>query len=204
MENSLTPRNIGLGFHLGKRSRRRLGIIIALGSNRPGIWGGPIETLQRALEELARTGLKVGSASSLYSSAAVGSGRLEPFVNGIVTCYSHLPPCALLRVLKRIERAAGPRSAMPWGPRPLDLDIVDYKGLIRNWRYQSKHARRAPQGSLALPHIEAHRRPFVVLPLEDAAPGWRHPVLKCTARELLRGLWRERRGHIIEWVGEFR
>jgi 2-amino-4-hydroxy-6-hydroxymethyldihydropteridine diphosphokinase len=86
----------------------------------------------------------------------------------------------LLRCLKRLERSAGRRRGRRNGPRPLDLDILDFGGLILNWR--STNIAHRP--TIALPHPELHRRLFVLVPLAEVAPFWRHPVLDATARRL--------------------
>ena len=87
-------------------------------------------------------------------------------------------------MLKEIERRSGRRGGRPWGPRSLDIDIIDYGGLVRHWHGgQAEFARAGPR-PLVLPHPLAHRRPFVLRPLLDIAPDWRHPALRLSAREL--------------------
>jgi 2-amino-4-hydroxy-6-hydroxymethyldihydropteridine diphosphokinase len=92
--------------------------------------------------------------------------------------------------LKGIERAAGRRGGSPWGPRSLDIDILDHKGLVRHWRRGRPRFARAGRRPLVLPHPWIEKRPFVLRPLLDIAPDWRHPVLKRTARTL----WRQAAG----------
>jgi 2-amino-4-hydroxy-6-hydroxymethyldihydropteridine diphosphokinase len=86
----------------------------------------------------------------------------------------------MLRLLKRIERRAGRRLGRRWGPRPLDIDILDYRGTRIGWP-----PRRREPGRLILPHPEMHRRVFVLVPLLEIAPHWRHPILGLGARALL-------------------
>ena len=101
-----------------------------------------------------------------------------------------MAPAALLRTLKRIERRAGRRLGRHWGPRQLDIDILDFGGRqIGNPR---GHRRR---GQLLLPHPEIHRRAFVLLPLREVAAFWRHPRLELPVSALLARLEpRERAG----------
>jgi 2-amino-4-hydroxy-6-hydroxymethyldihydropteridine diphosphokinase len=98
--------------------------------------------------------------------------------------------------LKQIERRAGRRGGRPWGPRTLDIDIVDYAGLVTHWR-KGRGAFGRPR-PLVLPHPLAHERPFVLKPLLDIAPDWRHPALKRSARELWRAAARGREGRVIK------
>ncbi len=131
----------------------------------------------------------------------MGPGRLDPYANAVIAIASHRPPAALLRLLKQIERRAGRRSAMPWGPRPLDLDIIDYKGLVRHWRRAVPKGRirggSAAGRRLVLPHPAAHERPFVMTPLAEAFPGWRHPATGRSAGALARASRRLRGGRIL-------
>ena len=89
-------------------------------------------------------------------------------------------PAVLLRTLKRIERKAGRRLGRRWGPRQLDIDILDFGGR----QIGNPHGRRR-RGQLQLPHPEMHRRAFVLLPLREVAPFWRHPRLGLTVSALL-------------------
>jgi 2-amino-4-hydroxy-6-hydroxymethyldihydropteridine diphosphokinase len=86
----------------------------------------------------------------------------------------------LLRLAKRIERQAGRRLGGHWGPRSLDIDVLDYGG-----RSYGSPSRRRRRGQLVLPHPEMHRRAFVLVPLLEVVPHWSHPALGATARTLL-------------------
>lgn len=172
-------------------------ILVSLGSNFPGPWGTPAQTITRALAELQRPGVTVKSVSSFYETEAVGRPGQPSYVNAAAAIDTALPPEALLRLLKAIERAAGRRGGSPWGPRTLDIDILDYRGLVKHWR--GSHPRFARPGlrPLVLPHPWIERRPFVLRPLLDVAPGWRHPVTRKSAREVWRSVARGREGQVI-------
>jgi 2-amino-4-hydroxy-6-hydroxymethyldihydropteridine diphosphokinase len=165
-------------------------ILVALGANCPGPWGTAAETIAHALSEIERANIKVRSVSQFYETKAVGRARQPAYVNAVALIDTSLPPEALLRVLKAIERKAGRRGGRPWGPRKLDIDIIDYRGLIRYWRGQQPEFVAAGPRPMVFPHPLAHVRPFVLRPLLDVAADWRHPVLKASAREL----WQEERG----------
>lgn len=152
-------------------------ILVALGSNISGPWGNPAETLRHAFQELDSHGLKLVAASRLLVSAPFGRTNQPDFVNAVARIDTHLLPEALMRRLHAIEHAAGRRRAVRWGPRTLDLDLLDYHGLIRT-----------PPGRLVLPHPGIAERLFVLKPIAEIAPGWRHPVLRRCARTLIRNL----------------
>jgi len=171
--------------------------LVGLGANCPGPWGSPADTIAQALREIARGGATVEAVSQLYETAAVGRAGQPPYVNAAALIDTHLPPEALLRLLKGIERRAGRRGGSPWGPRTLDIDILDHKGLVKHWRRgRPRFARPGPR-PLVLPHPWIDKRSFVLRPLLDIAPEWRHPVLNQSARALWRQAARGREGQVI-------
>ena len=172
-------------------------VLVGLGSSCPGPWGTPAETIARAIEELRDARVTVTSVSPLYETAAVGRAGQPSYVNAVAAIDTAAPPEALLRRLKAIERASGRRGGSPWGPRTLDVDILDYKGLVRHWRGKQPRFARAGARPLVLPHPWIEKRPFVLRPLLDVAPGWRHPVTHRSAQEVWRSVARSRGGQVI-------
>lgn len=164
-----------VGKHIQVRS-----LLLALGGNVAGCWGEPRESLMRACRELEKAGVKIVRSSNLYSTSPVGAGRQPRYLNAVVLAEAGLAPGTLLRLIKRIERRAGRRLGRPMGPRPVDIDILDYGGRRFGWP-----ARRRERGRLILPHPELHGRAFALLPLLQVAPSWRHPVLGLTAKALV-------------------
>ncbi len=153
---------------------------IALGSNAAGAWGTPGQALATAIRRLSTIGLHVKVVSESFITNPIGGPRQADFVNAVVCARLLVGPAALLRGLKRLERDAGRRRGPLWGPRPLDLDVID-AGAIIGWHRQG----RRRDGQLRLPHPLMHRRAFVLVPLSEVAPHWRHPVLDRTIGALL-------------------
>jgi 2-amino-4-hydroxy-6-hydroxymethyldihydropteridine diphosphokinase len=166
-------------------------ILIALGSNLDGPWGSPRETVGRALRELERGGIRVTSVSPLIVTTPFGRRNQPSFVNAVAEIATHLPPEALMRRLHAIERGAGRRRAVRWGPRALDLDLIDYRGLIRTGNGER----------LILPHPGIAKRAFVLEPIAAIAPKWRHPASRLSAREMLRRLGGTREGRTLASAG---
>jgi 2-amino-4-hydroxy-6-hydroxymethyldihydropteridine diphosphokinase len=163
-------------------------LLLALGANMPAAWGSPRQTLQRAELELRRAGLRTLSVSHVYDTLPLGPGRQAPYVNAVLLLHAAVSPAALLRLVKKIERRAGRRLGARWGPRCLDIDILDYGGRRIGWPKHRRQRGNRPQsqrGRLVLPHPEMHKRAFVLAPLLEVAPHWRHPVLTVTGRTLL-------------------
>src|SRR5262245_25907729 len=164
------------------------GLLLALGGNLPGPWGDPQAILARACAELSRAGLRILQSSSVYATAPLGPGRQVPYLNAVLLVEASLAPGALLRLLKRIERRAGRRLGPHWGPRCLDIDVLDYGGRCIGWPPRAR-----VRGRLVLPHPEMHKRAFVLVPLLEIHPCWRHPAFGVAGRTLLGRLDRRAR-----------
>lgn len=152
-------------------------ILIALGSNQPGPWGNPRDMVEQALARLNGGGIRLKRASSLLVSAPFGVTDQPVFVNAVAEVESALEPGPLLARLHLIERLAGRRRTLRWGPRTLDLDLVDYHGRVQ-----------PPPARPVLPHPGIAERIFVLAPIAEIAPRWRHPVTRQTAAAMLRRL----------------
>ena len=150
-------------------------ILIALGANLPSAKGTPKETLRAALASLGARAITVERQSGFYVSDAWPDPSDPPFVNAVASVRTGLSPAELLRTLHEVEaefgRRPGPRNA----PRPLDLDIIDYD-------------HRVDHGDPELPHPRVGDRAFVLVPLRDIAPDWRHPITGQTLGELIADL----------------
>lgn len=170
-------------------------VLIALGSNRPGPWGGRHRTLKAALSHIESPNTHLVARSPIYESLPMGQPGQGAYLNAVAAFRTSLSPEALLKRLKSIENQAGRRGmSRPWGPRSLDLDILDYAGVVTGWRGARARFARPGKRPLILPHPHLHHRAFVLQPLLDLAPDWRHPVLKDSARAFLRAIPERRRG----------
>ena len=152
--------------------RRGPMILIALGGNVASPAGPPADTLKRALARLEDLGVKILSVSSFYETPAWPDPSDPPFVNAVAAVSSALQPVELLDLLHGVETEFGRMRSAPNAPRTLDIDLLDHEG-------------RVASGAVNLPHPRLTKRSFVLVPLAQVAPGWRHPVSGQGAAELL-------------------
>ena len=140
-------------------------ILVALGANLPTAEGtAPAVTLRRAAAGIgALPGLRPLALSRFWDSAAVPPSAQPRFVNAVIALEGRVDPEALLAALHDIEARFGRVRGEANAARTLDLDLIDANGAIRT-------------GPLVLPHPRLGQRAFVLLPLADVAPAWRHPV----------------------------
>ena len=145
-------------------------VIIALGSNmgdREGYLNGAVEKLN------AVRGCRVKKVSDFIETPPYGVTDQADFLNGCLEMETLMYPHELLDELHRIEKEAGRERIIRWGPRTLDLDIIFYDDMILQ------------DDDLCIPHVEMHKRDFVLKPLCGIAPYKRHPVTGKTVKEML-------------------
>jgi 2-amino-4-hydroxy-6-hydroxymethyldihydropteridine diphosphokinase len=147
-------------------------VIVALGGNL-ALEGRPVQAvLEDALRTLEAEGFTLVARSRWWRSAAWPDPTQPPYLNGVVWVETPLQPRAVLDALMRVEAALGRRRSEANAARTVDLDLIAYGRLVRH------------EEGLTVPHPRAAERLFVMGPLADIAPDWRHPVLGETAAEL--------------------
>jgi 2-amino-4-hydroxy-6-hydroxymethyldihydropteridine diphosphokinase len=131
------------------------------------------ENLRRAIAAFGPAGARVTRESSVYETEPVDYLEQAWFLNCVVEAETHLEPLALLRVLRAIEAQMGSKKEIPKGPRLIDLDILLYG------------AETVATPELQIPHPRMHLRRFVLVPLAELAPNFRHPSWQATVADLL-------------------
>ena len=131
--------------------------IVALGAN----LGKPRQQIEKAFSAINQLeGVRLKAISPLFRTKAVGLTDQADFINAVVLLHTILNPQQLLQALQKLELDFGRERTIRFGPRTLDLDIVDYNGLVVN------------DQNLILPHPRAHERAFVMEPLARIVPNY--------------------------------
>ena len=135
--------------------------VLALGSN----LGESEDTLERAVADLVAGGVQLMRASGLYRTAPVGGPAGQPdFVNAVIEVTTDLGAYELLALCNAVEAAHHRERRVRWGPRTLDIDVIDYDGVI------------SEDPVLTLPHPRAQERAFVLVPWAQMDPQARLTV----------------------------
>lgn len=147
--------------------------VIALGSN----MGDSKALIQNAVEELKKDSfIKDVTVSDLIVTKPYGYTEQDDFVNGALICKTMYSPHMLLEKMHEHENNAERKRIIHWGPRTLDLDLIFYDSEI------------IADSTLTVPHPDMHNRTFVLEPIVQIAPYYRHPVLNINVSQLLEKL----------------
>jgi 2-amino-4-hydroxy-6-hydroxymethyldihydropteridine diphosphokinase len=150
-------------------------ILVALGSNLNSQFGPPGPTLHAAIAALKNSEIGILAVSSFYETPAWPNPEDPTYVNAVCKISTKLAPAPLLSHLQTMELHFGRQRITTYSPRTLDLDIIDCDGLIQD-------------GPPILPHPHVASRGFVLIPLRDVAPEWRHPVTGISVDDLIAAL----------------
>ena len=153
-------------------------IVIGLGANLPSPrYGDPQGACEAALDALDAAGIAVLRRSRWYRSAPVPASDQPWFVNAVAEVKTGLSAAELLDLLHRIEREMGRQRRFRDEARVIDLDLLIYGETVSG-----------PRETPILPHPRLAERAFVVLPLAELDPQWRHPGTGQSLAEIARAL----------------
>ena len=145
--------------------------IIALGTN-VGNWKN---NFNQCLKEINRLG-NVSKIANIYLSKPYGLKTQNKFYNTAVELFTNKNPLQLMLTLQQIERCQHKNKKIHNGPRKIDIDIIFFNNL------------NLQKSNFCIPHPRSHIRDFVLYPVYDIAPFYRHPANKKTIKELIEQL----------------
>ena len=155
-------------------------IFLALGSNLPSKYGDRFANINLAISSLESYGIKVIKRSSFYKSPSYPDKENPEFINVVILVETYLPPVDLMSVLTFIEEKLERKRIKKNDPRTCDIDIIDYNSQILNLKYNNL--------DFTVPHKELTSRNFVLFPLKEISPMWKHPKTKETINNLIQKL----------------
>ncbi len=139
-----------------------------------GNLGDRIANLQNAIQHIEMHGGKIISRSAIYETAAWGFTEQPPFYNQALYVQTSLPATELMQQLLAIELSLGRKRLIPLGPRTIDIDIIYFNNeIIQN-------------DVVSIPHPRMEQRNFVLIPLNEIAPNYLHPILNIPTSTLLK------------------
>lgn len=153
-------------------------IILAFGSNLKFKKNFPKDIITFAYQELERNKLRIIKKSSFYETESYPNKNDPKFINSAVAVQTSIDPLNLLKLILKIEKKFGRIRLKKNEPRTLDIDIIDYNGVVQNYNEE--------QYSINLPHSKAQDRLFVLYPILDINPNWIHPMLNIGIKDILK------------------
>ena len=167
-------------------------IFLGLGSNLSSKYGDKFANIDLAISFLEAYGIKLIKKSSFYKTPSYPDRENPKFINVVILVKTNLPPIDLMSVLVFIEEKLERKRVKKNDPRTCDIDIIDYNNQIFNLKFNNL--------DFTLPHKELTSRNFVLFPLQEISPMWKHPRSKETIDNLIQKLSEEDKNSILKIV----
>ena len=165
-------------------------IFLGLGSNLPSKYGDTFANINLAISSLEAYGIKVIKRSSFYKTPSYPDRKNPKFINVVILVKTNLPPIDLMSILIFIEEKLERKRGKKNDPRTCDIDIIDYNNQILNLKYNNS--------GFTVPHNELTSRNFVLFPLQEISPMWKHPKTKESISNLIQKLNSEDKNSILK------
>jgi len=165
-------------------------VILGLGSNLNSNYGDRFQNLNLAITSLESYGIHLKKKSSFYESLSYPNVNNPKFINIVISVTTKLPPIDLMSVLIFIEENLERKRNKKNDPRTCDIDIIDYNNQVINFKYRNL--------DLKIPHEKMIYRNFVLFPLKEILPDWKHPKTKENINTLIDKLSDDEKNSILK------
>jgi len=165
-------------------------ILLGIGSNLSSSFGDRFKNIDLAVSYLQKYKIKIKKRSNYYESPSYPNKEKPKFINIVVEIETHLLPTDLASVLILIEEKLERKRIKKNDPRTCDIDIIDYNNKIFNFKYKNFE--------FTVPHKKLIYRNFVLIPLQEVLPNWRHPKNKELVNILIKKLPKEEKNSILK------
>jgi len=165
-------------------------ILLGLGSNLTSDFGDRFRNIELAISYIEANDIKVLKKSSYYETPSYPDKKQPKFINVVIAISSNLEIADLITILISIELRLGRRRSLKNDPRTCDIDIIDFDGQIMNFRHKDSF--------FSVPHEKVSYRNFVLIPLKEIIPDWRHPKTKENISKLVDQLSNEDKNSILK------
>ena len=155
-------------------------ILLALGSNLTSSFGDRFENINLAISYLEGYKIQIIKKSNFYETYSYPNKENPKFINIIISVKTHLSLVDLMSVLLFIEEKLERKRNKKNDPRTCDIDIIDYNNQVLDFKYKNLN--------LTTPHKKLIFRNFVLLPLQEISPEWKHPITKENVSALIDNL----------------
>ena len=165
-------------------------ILLGIGSNLKSIYGDRFKNIDLSISALNGYGIQVKKSSSYYESPSYPDKTNPKFINVVIEVETDLPPVDLASVLLFIEESLGRKRGKKNDPRTCDIDIIDYNNQSINFQYNNL--------TFTVPHEKLIYRNFVLFPIKEILPNWKHPVTEQLVSTLIQNLPNEDKNSILK------
>jgi len=165
-------------------------IILSLGSNLKSKFGNRFDNLLYAMSFLEDNDVKIDKRSSFFETPSYPDKKKPKFINIIISVNTNLSINNLIDLIISTEEKLGRKRIRKNDPRTCDIDIIDYKNEVLTFEYKKSF--------FSIPHSQLSKRNFVLYPLKEILPDWKHPKTKESVDSLIQNLSDEDRKSILK------
>ena len=165
-------------------------IFLGIGSNLPSTHGDRFDNINLAISYLKEYGIKIIMKSSFYETPSYPDKENPKFINVVIGVKTKLPPIDLASILLFVEEKLERKRNTENDPRTCDIDIIDYNNKLLHFKYKNL--------DFTVPHLKLTYRNFVLYPLMEISPKWKHPKTKEIIHNLIERLSKEDKKSILK------